>query len=61
MRVIVPVLLVLIAVYGATVALKPNLAVRRNQIASPMAIQIARLKGVVAFAMAAFLLWRTQS
>jgi len=52
---------VLIAVYGATVALKPNLAVRRNQIASPMAIQIARLKGVVAFAMAAFLLWRTQS
>ena len=60
-RVIVPPLLVLIAVYGAAIALKPHLAVRRNQAASPVKIMIARIKGIIAFAMAVFMLWRTQS
>jgi hypothetical protein len=49
----------LIAAYGVTVAWKPHLAVRRGQTTSPMALNIARIKGVVAFALAAFLLWRT--
>jgi hypothetical protein len=60
LRVVVPILLVLIAAYGATITLKPHLAVRRSQPATPMALMIARFKGIIAFVMAAFMLWRTQ-
>jgi hypothetical protein len=59
MKYLVPVVLVLIAVYGATVAVRPQLAVRRGDLASPVKVNIARFKGVLAFALSAFLLWRT--
>jgi hypothetical protein len=61
LRVVIPILLVLIAAYGGTIMLKPHMAVRRSQAATPLALMIARIKGIIAFAMAAFMLWRTQT
>ena len=61
MRIIVPILLVLVAVYGVTITLKPHLALRRSDTATPWALNKVRLKGVIAFAMCAFMLWRLQS
>ena len=58
MRVFLSILFVLIGVYGATVAVKPHLAVRRSEMNNAVKINIARLKGLAALGLAAFLLWR---
>lgn len=58
MRTIAPILLVLIAAYGAALAVKPQLAVRRADAGNAVKLNIARFKGILAFGLSAFMLWR---
>jgi hypothetical protein len=59
MRFVILILSVLGVVYGALLVAKPHMAVQRSQVATPTKLLTARIKGVLALTMGAFMLWRT--
>ena len=46
-------------IYGALLAIKPQLAVRRTESAKATKLMTTRIKGIIALGIGAFILWRT--
>jgi hypothetical protein len=61
LRIIALILSVMGVLYGALLAIKPQLAVGRSETVKPAKLIVTRIKGIIALGIGAFMLWRTQN